>query len=100
MLVQIVEVQLRGGHRLFLRFNDGSQGIVDIADVIAFEGVFSSLRDQTNFEKVFVDSQWGTVCWPDNLDLAPEPLYERITGRNPLVAGASGEIRAEGSPGR
>lgn len=86
MLVQIVEVQLRGGHRLFLRFNDGSEGVVDVSDVIPFDGVFSDLRDQATFDRVSVDTQWGTICWPNNLDLAPEPLYERVTGRNPLVA--------------
>jgi hypothetical protein len=83
-MVQIVEVQPRGGHRLFLRFNDGASGVVNIAEVIPFEGVFAKLRDQATFDLAFVDEQWGTVRWPNDLDLAPEPLYERITGKTLL----------------
>lgn len=85
MMVQIVEVQLRGGHRLFLRFDDGSQGEVDISEVVPFTGVFDRLRDPREFAKVRVDPDWGTICWPGDLDLAPEPLYERITGRYPFA---------------
>jgi hypothetical protein len=74
----IVEVRVLGGYRLFLRFEDGVEGEVDIAEVIPFEGVFARLRERTEFQKVFVDPEWGTICWPGNLDLAPEPLYERL----------------------
>ena len=89
MMVQIVEVQLRGGHRLFLRFDDGAQGEIDIAEVIPFAGVFERLKDPGEFAKVRVDPDWGTICWPGDLDLAPEPLYERITGRRPFAEHAS-----------
>ncbi len=82
-MVQIVDVQLRGGYRLFLRFDDGSEGVVDIAEVLPLDGVFASLRDRAVFEQVSLDKQWGTICWPNDLDLAPEPLYERVTGRDP-----------------
>ena len=83
MLIHIVEVRHLGGYRLFLRFADGAQGEVDISEAIAFDGVFSVLEDMAEFEKVFIHPQWRTLCWPGGLDLAPEPLYERATGRTP-----------------
>ncbi|MBI3182405.1 MAG: DUF2442 domain-containing protein [Myxococcales bacterium] len=84
MLVRIIEVDYRGGHRLLMRFDDGTQGEVDIAEAVPLDGVLAALRDPAVFRQARVDPEWGTVCWPDDLDLAPEPLFERITGRNPL----------------
>jgi hypothetical protein len=85
MLVRIVEAQPRGGSRLYLRFDDGAEGEVDIARVVSFEGVFAALRDPTFFARVAVDEAWGAIRWPNDVDLAPEPLYEQITGRCPTA---------------
>jgi hypothetical protein len=80
-MLEIVEAKPMCDHRLYLRFNDGAQGELDIAQIVAFEGVFAALADQRFFQQVYVDADWGTVCWPGDLDLAPEPLWERIAGR-------------------
>jgi len=76
---EIIDVKVLDGYRLFLRFKDGVEGEIDISDVVPFEGVFARIRDRDEFVKVLVDHQWGTICWPGELDLAPEPLYERLT---------------------
>jgi len=83
MLIHVTEVRPLGGYRLRLRFDDGAEGEVDISEVVSFEGVFSPLSDPAFFRSVRVDPEWGTICWPGDLDLAPEPLYERATGRMP-----------------
>lgn len=80
-MLEIVEAKPVGGHRLYLRFNDGVQGEIEVAQIVPFEGVFAAFTDQRFFQQVYVDTDWGTVCWPGNLDLAPEPLWERVTGR-------------------
>jgi len=96
-MVHITEVELRGGTRLHLRFDDGSAGEVDIAEVIPFEGVFAALGNSDIFEQVRLDADWGTICWPGDLDLAPEPLYERVTGRNPMtIERADSALAAQG----
>ena len=66
------------------------------ADVIAFEGVFAALRDPGVFEQVRLDPDWGTICWPGDLDIAPEPLYERVTGKNPVPTHGTGREAAPG----
>jgi hypothetical protein len=68
MLAEILEAVPLGGYRLHLRFRDGAEGEVDIARVVPFEGVFAALRDVAFFAQVYVDAEWGTVCWPGNLD--------------------------------
>ncbi|MCA9626711.1 MAG: DUF2442 domain-containing protein [Myxococcales bacterium] len=80
MLVQTVDVELLDGTRLRLRFDDGAEASVDIADVIRFEEVFSALRRPEVFDQVRVDAAWGTVTWPGGLDLAPGPLHDLIAG--------------------
>jgi hypothetical protein len=82
MLIHVAEVRLIDGTRLHLRFDDGAAGDVDIADVLPFDGVFAPLRDPRFFAQAFADPDWGVLTWPGGLDLAPEPLWERITGRS------------------
>lgn len=86
MAIAIIAATAVGAHRLHLRFADGCEGDVDIRDVVPFQGVFAVLTDPAYFAQVYVDRDWGTICWPGDLDLAPEPLWERVTGRH---AGAS-----------
>jgi hypothetical protein len=80
MSSQIVFVEPLDGTRVRLRFDDGVEGVLDIAEVIPFDGVVAALRDPHVFRQVSVDKDWGTLCWPGDLDLAPEPLHERLAG--------------------
>ena len=80
MLKDIVEARAQGGHRLFLRFEDGLSGTLDFAQILRFEGVLEPLRDQAEFAKVEVSTELGTVCWPCGADLDPDVLYARLAG--------------------
>jgi hypothetical protein len=81
MLKDIVEARPLEQHRLYLRFEDGVEGTVDLKDLIRFEGVFAPLQHQTEFERVYVDPELGTICWPNGADLDPVVLYARVTGQ-------------------
>ena len=81
MLKDIVEVRTLDGYRLYLRFEDGVQGEVDLGTMIRFDGVFAPLKERAYFEQVRVNPELGTVCWPGGADLDPDVLYARITGK-------------------
>jgi Protein of unknown function (DUF2442) len=81
MIRDVVEVRPLGAHRLYLRFEDGVQGEVNVAEFVRFDGVFEALRDPARFAGVQVNPDLGTICWPNGADLAPAVLYAKITGR-------------------
>jgi len=85
MLRDIVQVKVGDGCELHLRFEDGVEGRVDVAGLVAFTGVFAPLRERGYFQKVRVNPDLGTICWPNGADLDPDVLYAAISGEPILV---------------
>ena len=81
MLHDIIEARATGDHRLFLRFDDGTAGTLDVAALTRFDGVFAQLQDLACFGQVRVDPELGTVVWPGGADLCPDVLYACLTGQ-------------------
>ena len=76
-MTDVIEVRYVRDYTVWLRFDDGTQGEVDISR--SFKGpVFEPLRDHEFFKKVYVDKDLGTIVWPNGADVAPETLYERV----------------------
>jgi hypothetical protein len=80
MLRDVVSVQALPEHRLRVRFDDGTEGVVDVADMVEFTGVFEALRQPEFFAKASLNAELGTVCWPNNADLDSEVLYAKVAG--------------------
>jgi hypothetical protein len=73
----VVEVRYIRNYIVWLRFQDGTCGEVDIA--ASFKGpVFEPLRNIDFFKQVRVDPEIGTIVWPNGADVAPETLYDRV----------------------
>jgi Protein of unknown function (DUF2442) len=81
MLRDIVEANAVGGHRLYLRFEDGVDGEIDLKKLVELRGVFEPLQDPEEVAKVRVDSDSGTICWPNGADLDPDVLYAELSGK-------------------
>jgi hypothetical protein len=77
MLYRIVGVEVRPDYRVWIRFEDGTEGEVDLSD-LAGKGVFEGWSDPAEFGKVYVDEDAGTIAWPGGLDLAPDRLYRDL----------------------
>lgn len=80
MLKDIVAVEALDGYCLKLRFEDGVDGVVDLARLVSFIGVFAPLLDRKEFAAVRINSELGTICWPSGGDLDPDVLYAVVTG--------------------
>jgi hypothetical protein len=81
MLKDIIAARALDNYRLHLRFEDGTEGTVDLARSLSFRGVFAPLKDPAFFAQVQVDAGLGTVTWPNGADLDPDVLYAEVTGR-------------------
>ena len=84
-MISVIEAKHLGGFRVWLRFNDGGEGEVDLADELWGE-VFEPLRDPSFFAKFSVDE---TLVWPNGADFAPEFLHERAIGKGATSVSAS-----------
>lgn len=72
--VQVIEARYLDGYRVWLRFDDGLEGEIDLSDVL-WGPVFEPLKDPAYFANFTVD--W-TLTWPNGADIAPESLYTRV----------------------
>ncbi len=77
MLDRIVAAEARPAYCVWIRFEDGLEGELSLADLVG-KGVFAAWNDEDDFKKVFVDEESGTIAWPNGLDLAPDALYHRL----------------------
>jgi hypothetical protein len=72
-MLHVKAVRYLSGFKLWIAFNDGTDGEVDL-DGVLNGPVFEPLQDLDTFKKVVVDPGLETVVWPNGADLAPEFL--------------------------
>ena len=76
-LFDVVAVRYIRDHVVWIKFQDGTEGEVDLQGSLR-DPVFEPLRDVDYFKRVRVDSDLGTIVWPNGADIAPETLYGRL----------------------
>lgn len=74
---KIVECQARSDYRLWIRFDDGLEGEIDLSDLVG-KGVFAAWNSIDFFNNVHVDPKTDTVTWENEIDLDPYVLREKI----------------------
>ena len=70
----VIRVSAQDDFTLELWFDDGAHRLFDVRPYLE-RGVFTRLKDPEKFRQAFV--AFDTVCWPGDIDLAPETLYDR-----------------------
>lgn len=70
----VTRVFPRDDFHLDIWFNTGEYRLFDARPYLG-KGVFQRLQNVTLFKQAFVSLE--TVCWPGELDIAPETLYDR-----------------------
>lgn len=74
-MIRVTDARLVSDFVLWVRFNDGSEGEVDLSNEL--DGpVFEPLKDPEFFAQFRVDPDVHTLVWPNGADLAPEFLHE------------------------
>jgi hypothetical protein len=82
MLPRVTEVRHVKDFELELKFSDGTVAKLDFQRRIKGRGgVFKALESVEVFSQVRVDSEAGTLVWPNDVDFCPDVLYAEATGK-------------------
>jgi hypothetical protein len=74
---KIVDVKPLSGYRVWIHFDDGEEGEVDLSDLVG-QGVFELWNDPEEFLKVTIDLETHTLTWRGGIDLCPDTLYQDV----------------------
>ena len=71
-MIEVEDVEYLGDYKLWLRFNDGLEGSVNLKKEVD-KPPYRKLRNLKKF--VGFGLERGTLVWSDDLDIAPEILH-------------------------
>jgi hypothetical protein len=72
--IRVKSVEPLDGYVLRLQFSDGTTRVVDLEREL-WGPIFEPLRDRSVFRQVTVDSELGTIVWPNGADMDPDVLH-------------------------
>ncbi len=78
---EVIKAKLIKDYEVELVFDNKKKGRVDLKKYLG-HGIFKDLLDKRKFKSFRVDSELGTICWPNGADIAPDTLYKEITHNN------------------
>ena len=76
-----IEVKPQENYRLWVKYSDGVEGIVDLSDLVG-KGVFALWNDYREFQKVHIGPS-GEIAWSEEIDMCPDAIYLKIAGKKP-----------------
>jgi hypothetical protein len=77
MNYRVLEARYVRGHTVWLRFQDGTHGEIDLAP--ALHGpVMEPLKDISFFRHFTIHPEFRTLVWPNGADFAPEFLHDNV----------------------
>lgn len=88
---RIVKVKVLGDYKLWIKFSDGVEGVVDLSKLVG-KGIFKQWEDKRFFESVEINPQTGTLTWGKEIDICSDTLYGEILKVNPLEILKSKEV--------
>jgi len=77
MIVHVKEAKYLHDYVIWIKFNDGIEGEVDLEHELTGE-IFGPLKDKELFKSFRVDLVLETIVWENGADLAPEFLHDNI----------------------
>ncbi len=77
MILHVKEARYLRDYVIWVKFNDGIEGEVDLGRELTGE-IFGPLKDKKIFMSFKVDPVLETIVWENGADLAPEFLRDNV----------------------
>jgi len=77
MISKPIEVKALENYYLWIRFEDGTEGTLDLSSLTA-KGIFNVLRNPLIFETVYIDKFSNAVAWNSELEICPDTIYLKL----------------------
>jgi len=77
MFLHVKEAKYLHDYVIWVKFNDGIEGEVDLEDELTGE-IFGPLKNKKVFRSFKVDPILETIVWKNGADLAPEFLRDNV----------------------
>ena len=79
----VVELEVREPFQIWVRFDDGAAGVVDLSDCASVGGIFARWSDEGFWRSAHIVVDTGAVAWGDGseIDVCPLSLYLDVTGQ-------------------
>ena len=87
-IVDVVGVRVLSRYIVELTFADDEVKVIDLESLLWGEAFAPLLDDYELFKAVRVDSDAGTIVWPNGADISPRMLYEKGRPAVPHVINA------------
>jgi hypothetical protein len=71
----VTKVEAIDNYQIYIETNQGHKGIFDLHPYLEI-GVYKELKDPHYFNQVKLE--YGSVCWPNEQDIAPERLIAEL----------------------
>ena len=78
---RLIDVKPLENYRIWVKYSDGIEGVVDLSELVG-KGVFAVWKDYREFQKVHI-GPGGEIAWSEEIDLCPDAIYLRVTGKKP-----------------
>ncbi|MDZ4859448.1 MAG: DUF2442 domain-containing protein [Candidatus Hydrogenedentes bacterium] len=84
MFLHVIEANHIKDHKIWLRFNDGASGEIDLSGSLTGP-VFEPLLDIQEFKAFRIEG--NTISWANGADFAPEYLHDLLVAKRYEIVG-------------
>lgn len=86
-MIHITTLQPLANAQLLLRFDDGSDKVVDVRPFIGSDALTQPLADPAYFQQVAIYPNGRGIYWPNDYDMCPDYLrYHAVDARTAQTA--------------
>jgi hypothetical protein len=74
-MCRVSEFRIAAPYTLRIAFDDGTEQVIDFKPILRGE-LYGPLRDPCLFNQVALDTEAGTLVWPNGADFDPATLHD------------------------